>query len=61
MPARSGDWTSDLKRVSRSGGLGPLAAGVARRAAKVTSSTRHLGLRRLRRVARLAFGRAAVR
>src|SRR5687767_2726750 len=44
MPARSGDCTSDLKRVSRSGTSGFGAPELARRAAKVTSSTSHLEL-----------------
>src|SRR5688500_8709531 len=44
MPARSGDCTSDLNRASRSGTSGFGAADPARRAAKVTSSTGHLGL-----------------
>src|SRR5687767_6283762 len=43
MPARSGDWTSDLKRDSRSGVSGRWLLDVARRAAKVTSSTNDLG------------------
>ena len=45
MPARNGDCTSDLKRVSRSGASDrDDVPSLARRAEKVTSSTCHLAL-----------------
>src|SRR6185436_50761 len=44
MPARSGDCTSALNLVSRSGVSDRCVPSLARRAANVTSSTRHLDL-----------------